>query len=78
MILGAGKTARAVIRNLHENRVLAYEPVLCLDDDLGKSREPAKVCPLSGVSFKAKALAELHHIHYAIVAMPGISRVTAS
>ena len=73
MILGAGKTARAVIRNLHDNRVLAYQPVLCLDDDL-KKQGTCEGVPVVGSLFKAKALAELHNIHYAIVAMPGISR----
>jgi Undecaprenyl-phosphate galactose phosphotransferase WbaP len=73
MILGAGKTASAVIRNLDENRVLAYRPLLCLDDDPHKQGICEGV-PVVGSLLKAKSLAELHHIHYVIVAMPGISR----
>jgi Undecaprenyl-phosphate galactose phosphotransferase WbaP len=73
MILGAGNTARAVIRNLQENRVLAYQPILCLDDDPQKQGICEGV-PVVGNLFKAKSLAVQHQIHYAIVAMPGMSR----
>jgi Undecaprenyl-phosphate galactose phosphotransferase WbaP len=73
VILGAGKTAHAVIRNLRENRVLAFHPALCLDDDPQKHGICEGV-PVVGSLTKAKALAEQHQISYAIVAMPGIPR----
>lgn len=73
MILGAGKTARAVIRNLQENHILAYQPRLCLDDDPYKQGICEGV-PVVGSLLKAKSLAESHHIRYVIVAMPAISR----
>ena len=73
IILGAGETARAVIRNLRENRVLAYDPVLCLDDDVQKQGFCEGV-PVVGSLTEAKSLAEQHDIRCAIVAMPSISR----
>jgi Undecaprenyl-phosphate galactose phosphotransferase WbaP len=73
IILGAGKTARAVIRNLQENRVLAYHPALCLDDEPQKHGFCEGV-PVVGSLINAKALAEQLQIRYAIVAMPGIPR----
>jgi Undecaprenyl-phosphate galactose phosphotransferase WbaP len=73
MILGAGETARIVIRNLQENRVLAYRPVLCLDDDPNKQGMCEGV-PVAGSLFEAKPLAELYQVRYAIVAAPGMPR----
>ena len=72
VILGAGRTAHAVIRNLKENQILAYHPVLCLDDDPQKHGICEGV-PVVGNLTKAKSLAEQHKIRCAIVAMPGIS-----
>jgi Undecaprenyl-phosphate galactose phosphotransferase WbaP len=73
IILGAGDTARIVIHNLQENRVLAYNPVLCLDDDLQKQGFCEGV-PVVGSLLIAESLAEEHGIHHAIVAMPSMSR----
>jgi Undecaprenyl-phosphate galactose phosphotransferase WbaP len=73
MILGAGKTASAVIRNLEENRVLSYKPILCLDDDPQKLGICGGV-PVVGSLSKAKSLAEQYKIRHAIVAMPGMTR----
>jgi Undecaprenyl-phosphate galactose phosphotransferase WbaP len=73
IILGAGKTASTIIRNLQENRILAYRPVLCLDDDPHKQGICEGV-PVVGSLRRVKSLAKLHHIQYAIVAMPGMSR----
>ena len=73
LILGAGETARAVIRNLDENRVLSYRPVMCLDDDPHKQGHCEGV-PVVGSLFKAESLAQQNNIRYAIVAMPGITR----
>ena len=73
MILGAGHTAGILIRSLRENRVLAYHPVLCLDDDPEKHGFCEGV-PVIGTLSEAVSLAREHQIKYAIVAMPRISR----
>jgi Undecaprenyl-phosphate galactose phosphotransferase WbaP len=73
MILGAGETARTVIRNLQTNRILAYRPVFCLDDDPMKHGDCEGV-PVVGRLWEAKSLAAEYQITYAIVAMPGVSR----
>ena len=73
MILGAGETARRVIRNLRANRILGYRAVMCLDDD-GARHGYCEGVPVSGTLDDAPALAAQLGIQYAIVAMPGISR----
>ncbi|HWF45491.1 MAG TPA: undecaprenyl-phosphate galactose phosphotransferase WbaP [Bryobacteraceae bacterium] len=73
IILGAGKTASTVIRNLRANRVLGYRPVACLDDDPHKQGECLGV-PVSGPLYEAEYLAGELQIRHAIVAMPGMSR----
>lgn len=73
VILGAGDTARAVIRNLHQNRILGYRPVLCLDDDPRRQGFCEDV-PVMGSLFEAESMAVARQLRCAIVAMPGMSR----
>ncbi len=73
MVLGAGETARRVIRNLEANRVLGYRAVICLDDDPSKHGSCEGVS-VAGCLRDAPELAAAHGIHYAIVAMPGMPR----
>lgn len=78
MILGAGETGRRVIQNLEANRVLGYRPVVCLDDDSDKHGEFEGVSITGSINAAAEFAAE-YGIHYAIVAMPGMtgSKLTA-
>ena len=73
VILGAGKTAQLVIRNLADHRVLGYRPIACFDDDQGK-RGFCQGVPVLGPLSKAENLAAEFGAKYAIVAMPGIPR----
>ncbi|HTA42235.1 MAG TPA: undecaprenyl-phosphate galactose phosphotransferase WbaP, partial [Bryobacteraceae bacterium] len=71
MILGAGETARRVIRNLTSYHMLGYRPVACLDDD----PEKQGVCegvPVIGSLGDARAIASQYRIDYALIAMPGM------
>lgn len=72
VILGAGDTARRVIKNLRQNRVLGYRAVLCLDDDTARHGFCEGV-PVTGRLDAAALTASTHGIQYAIVAMPGIA-----
>ena len=74
IILGAGETARRVIRNLNANRVLGYRAIVCLDDDTAKHGTCEGV-PVAGHLRDAAGFAASHGIHYAIVAMPGMPRL---
>jgi Undecaprenyl-phosphate galactose phosphotransferase WbaP len=73
IIIGAGETGSAVIRNLRLNRILGYQPVACLDDDPGKLGFCEGV-PVVGSLLDAASVARQLGAQYAIVAMPGIER----
>lgn len=73
LILGAGETARAVIRNLEENEVLSYQPMFCLDDDPHK-QGLCEGIPVVGSLLQAESIAAEYNIRCAIVAMPRMSR----
>ncbi|HEX3742731.1 MAG TPA: undecaprenyl-phosphate galactose phosphotransferase WbaP [Bryobacteraceae bacterium] len=72
IIIGAGDTGRAVIRNLRLNRILGYQPVACLDDDPNKLGDCEGVPVLGGLLDAAMA-AELAGARHAIVAIPRIN-----
>lgn len=73
MVLGAGATARLIIRNLSENRGLGLRPVCCLDDNPTRLGECAGV-PVVGDLSQAASIAECHDVKYAILAIPGLPR----
>ena len=73
IVVGAGSTGCAVIRNLKANQILGYCPVACLDDDLGKHG----ICdgvPVVGTLRNAELAARMFGVQYAIVAIPEMSR----
>lgn len=72
LIIGAGQTARAVIRSLEANRILGYRPVACLDDDPAK-QSLCEGVPVVGSLLDAGHVAARCHAQYAMVAIPGLS-----
>ena len=73
LIIGAGHTGRATVRNLRENRVLGYRPMAFLDDDPRKHGECDGV-PVVGTLSDAAWVAQNFGIAYAILAIPGMPR----
>lgn len=73
MILGAGETARIVIRNLSANQVLGYRPVVCLDDDPQKQGTCLGVPVPDGLA-GARYFADVYGTRRAVVAMPRLPR----
>jgi Undecaprenyl-phosphate galactose phosphotransferase WbaP len=73
MVLGAGQTARVLIQNLHDNPVLGYRPVVCLDDDPARQGDCLGV-PVPGSLQNVAYFAEMYRTRRAIVAMPGLPR----
>ncbi len=73
LILGAGETARTVIRNVKMNRALGYRPVACLDDD-ARRRGDCYGVPVVGSLLDAEYFADAYHVRYAIVAIPNLPR----
>ena len=71
LILGAGKTARALIEDLRARPGMGMKPVACLDDDPGKLGDCAGV-PVAGPLSLAPELARSLGVRHAIVAMPGV------
>jgi Undecaprenyl-phosphate galactose phosphotransferase WbaP len=73
IIIGAGETGSAVIRNLRLNKILGYRPVACLDDDPRKHGVCEGV-PVVGSLLDAASVARRLGAQYAILAIPGIER----
>jgi Undecaprenyl-phosphate galactose phosphotransferase WbaP len=73
LILGAGQTARLLIRELNSKKSIGFKPIACLDDDPTKLGECEGV-PVVGQLQHAAELAKSFHINSVILAMPGISR----
>ena len=73
LVIGAGSTGRAVIRNLRANQILGYRPVACLDDDFRKHGVCEGV-PVVGALSDAEFAAKTRGVEYAIVAMPEMPR----
>jgi Undecaprenyl-phosphate galactose phosphotransferase WbaP len=73
MVLGAGQTARVLIQNLHDNPVLGYRPVVCLDDDPARLGDCLGV-PVPGSLQNVAYFADKYRTRLAIVAMPGLPR----
>lgn len=73
MVLGAGETAERVVRNLRQNHVLGYRPVVCLDDD--EARQGTRFgLPTPGGLDEVAYYAGLYSTRYAVVAMPKLRR----
>jgi Undecaprenyl-phosphate galactose phosphotransferase WbaP len=73
VILGAGKTGKAVWKTLSENRRLGLRPVAILDDDASQFDEfPDSL--ITGPLSHSLDLGRDHKISYAIVCMPSLSR----
>ncbi len=73
MVIGVGATGRAVLRDLQENRVLGYRPVVCADDD-PESHGDCEGVPVAGTLRDVQDLARVYGTPYAIVAIPGMNR----
>jgi Undecaprenyl-phosphate galactose phosphotransferase WbaP len=69
LVIGAGPTGRATVRNLNANRVLGYRPVACLDDDPQKHAMCDGV-PVAGTLDDAASVARDFGVGYAIFAIP--------
>jgi Undecaprenyl-phosphate galactose phosphotransferase WbaP len=74
IVIGAGHTARLVIRNLNANRILAYRPIVCLDEAFPSGARTCEGIPVVGRPEDAAPLAELYNTPYVVIAAPGISR----
>jgi Undecaprenyl-phosphate galactose phosphotransferase WbaP len=73
LVIGAGHTGRATVRDLRVNRALGYRPVAFLDDDPRKLGMCEGV-PVVGTLDDAASVARALGIGYAIVAVPGMPR----
>jgi len=73
IIVGAGSTGCAVIRNLNANKILGYCPVACLDDDFRKHGVCEGV-PVVGTLSSAEFAARIFGAQYAMIAIPEMPR----
>ncbi len=73
LLIGAGDTAQAIARSLHENRCLGYRPVACVDDAETPDASVEGI-PIVGSLAETSYWAHVYRTKYAIVALPGMSR----
>ncbi len=71
LLIGTGATARSVMRNLQQNRILGYAPIGCIGD---AEEAECEGTPVIGSLNDVSSLASLHRLQYAIVAMPELGR----
>jgi len=73
IVLGAGRTATAVIERLHQHPEIGFKPLACFDDDHQRQSECEGV-PVYGRLSLAGALAKSLKVRHALVAIPGMAR----
>ena len=72
MVLGAGKTAEALLTHLQANPGLDLKVLGCLDDDARKRGADVAGVPVIGRLVDAPRLQRAWRVKYGIVAMPGV------
>jgi Undecaprenyl-phosphate galactose phosphotransferase WbaP len=73
LVIGAGHTGRATVRNLQANRILGYRPMAFLDDDPRKQGNYHGV-PVAGTLDDALTVSQDFGVGYAILAIPRMPR----
>jgi len=73
VIIGAGETGSRVIRTLRMNRILGFDPAVCVDDDPEK-RGYCEGVPVVGSLLDAASAAQQFGARLAIIAIPTIER----
>ena len=73
IVLGAGRTAAALIERLQQNPEIGFRPLACFDDDHHEQSECEGV-PVYGRLSQAGALAKSLKVRHALVAIPGMAR----
>jgi Undecaprenyl-phosphate galactose phosphotransferase WbaP len=71
VVLGAGETARALIKELQAKRSIGYKPIACLDDT---KHGVCESIPIVGPLSLAPVLARSFRIRHAILAMAHVRR----
>jgi Undecaprenyl-phosphate galactose phosphotransferase WbaP len=71
VVVGAGETARALIKELQTKRSIGYKPIACLDDTKHGDCESV---PIVGPLSLAPALARSFRVRHAILAMAHVRR----
>lgn len=72
-VLGAGRTAAALIERLHQHPEIGFKPLACFGDDHQGRRECEGVPVYTRLSM-AGALAKSMKVRHALVAIPGMAR----
>jgi FlaA1/EpsC-like NDP-sugar epimerase len=70
LIVGAGDTAKQVIKEIRNSADLAFEPVGFVDDDANKHGHTMLGLPIFGPLSKIKEIVETHGVAEIIIAMP--------
>lgn len=72
VIIGAGSTARAVITNLREHKILGYRPVACLSQHARPEETLCEKVPVAGSLDDIEEIAHAYGAQHAIVAIPNM------
>jgi FlaA1/EpsC-like NDP-sugar epimerase len=74
LIVGAGDTGEAILREMLNRPELAYHPVGLIDDDLGKQGQRIHGVKVLGTRRSLRALIKKYEIKEVIISMPTVSR----
>ena len=73
IVLGAGRTATAVIERLHQHPEIGFRPLACFDDD-HQEQSDCEGVPVYGRLSLAGTIAKSMNVRHALVAIPGMAR----
>lgn len=74
LIVGAGDTGEAILREMLKRPELAYHPVGLIDDDLGKQGQRIHGVKVLGTRQSLRELIKKYEIEEVIISMPTVSR----
>ena len=74
MVVGAGDSGGALIKEMQTSDKIAYKPVCLVDDDPEKRKKSISGVRVAGTTFDVKRLADEHKVDEILIAMPSLDK----